>query len=1041
MTTKRDLELLYEIGCLRFLQRNWRQFLNADFQNEAEHTLRVIWIALIIAQYEKVVNKEKIIKMALIHDISESRTGDLHYVSRQYSARDEKKAIEDILKDTALEKELVPLWEEYEKRDSIEAKILLTFNNTPPTQLDQYFERQENVTIAGFGIGCDGTNSANLSIYYNATLLYSTLITTAGDESFFHNWFLDNSRQEGIYTLVLAVNVKNLCNKRNEGTIIDTNHFYVNASPPYVVSNAPNPPSPAGYYPNRVYNFTATITDNKAIDKVIFTFNGTNYAPANISSTYYVNLTDLYIGNYTYKWWANDTQAYSNETAYYPYSITKGTPVLTLSFTPSRNVIYPTATNVSCSADFNETAFYLYRNGTLVDNPDIQTNLAVGVYNYTCNISETENFTYAEVSNELVVNAGNDTESPSIEFLPPTPNNTAIYNTTQVINVSASDLNLANITIYVNGSAVVTCSYPLTVCTYSLVSDGNYSFYAIAYDSFENWNMTETRNITIDLTPPGVQFVFPTPENGIYNSSQTINVTIDDLYYDSISIYVNNLLMQSCYNMQYCEYNISGEGNFLFYGLGNDTAGNTNITELRNITIDYCTPNITNITGDWYNITGCLANDTMLWERNITETDLNYCNESNLSVYYEYNYTECDYCTPNLVNTSWTEWINISCLPDDTMNQTRNRTQYDENYCGEIENETFFEFRNTEYCDYPDNPIVILSADASPIIIINGTTENLFINAVNATNYYADITLPNGTVVRLNLTNNANTSFTDTLLTGIYNVTFFAENFAYVANTTDWFVVAPLIEWNISIINSSTGGVDSNITMYLVREEAYYNESTIGLYLLQGIPDWVFDMVINAFNGRLQITFLNDNISEDNNKTLGLDYKEYCLGFLAVYSIEPVDLIAWSDSQVTLSYAGLNFTNENNLKLYKCDDFDFFNQSCNGTWVLISQNKNTTTQTFTFNATTFSGFAIKESSDTGGGSGGGGGAAKQYVETKYASHLKAVQLALKTAERAQLYVEIIIAKNLKKIAETARLIVLSARISAETSIVQRQKAA
>ncbi|GAG17999.1 unnamed protein product, partial [marine sediment metagenome] len=59
----------------------------------------------------------------------------------------------------------------------------------------------------------------------------------------------------------------------------------------------------------------------------------------------------------------------------------------------------------------------------------------------------------------------------------------------------------------------------------------------------------------------------------------------------------------------------------------------------------------------------------------------------------------CDYCTPTLTNVSF-GWINISCLADDTMNQTRDLTQYDVNYCGEIDNETFVEYRNTEYCDY-----------------------------------------------------------------------------------------------------------------------------------------------------------------------------------------------------------------------------------------------------------------------------------------------------------------------------------------------------
>lgn len=138
MTQKRDLELLYEVGCLRFLQRNWRQFLNADFSNETEHSFRVAWIAMMLASYEKVKNIGKVVQMAMIHDIGESRSGDVHYISRLYTSRDEEMAIKDIFKGTAVEKEMIALWKEYEERKTIEAKIVKDADN-----LDVEFELKE----------------------------------------------------------------------------------------------------------------------------------------------------------------------------------------------------------------------------------------------------------------------------------------------------------------------------------------------------------------------------------------------------------------------------------------------------------------------------------------------------------------------------------------------------------------------------------------------------------------------------------------------------------------------------------------------------------------------------------------------------------------------------------------------------------------------------------------------------------------------------------------------------------------------------------
>jgi 5'-deoxynucleotidase YfbR-like HD superfamily hydrolase len=75
MSTKRDIELLFEIGCLRYIDRIWKRFLNHDSSNLSEHIFRVVWIAITIAKYEKKVNLEKIILMALSHDIAERRTG------------------------------------------------------------------------------------------------------------------------------------------------------------------------------------------------------------------------------------------------------------------------------------------------------------------------------------------------------------------------------------------------------------------------------------------------------------------------------------------------------------------------------------------------------------------------------------------------------------------------------------------------------------------------------------------------------------------------------------------------------------------------------------------------------------------------------------------------------------------------------------------------------------------------------------------------------------------------------------------------------
>lgn len=126
----RDLEFLYEIGAVRLIPRQWHRFHMENVGDLADHHFRVLWLSLMIAAREDVkVDTEKMMKMALVHDIAESRTGDVDYLARQYVMRNEQQGLEDMLSGTALYDEFIALYEEYEKRECIEAKIVKDADN------------------------------------------------------------------------------------------------------------------------------------------------------------------------------------------------------------------------------------------------------------------------------------------------------------------------------------------------------------------------------------------------------------------------------------------------------------------------------------------------------------------------------------------------------------------------------------------------------------------------------------------------------------------------------------------------------------------------------------------------------------------------------------------------------------------------------------------------------------------------------------------------------------------------------------------------
>ena len=126
---KRDIEFLYEIGTLKNTERSWQQFMGSGCASVPEHTFRVMFLALLIARGEKFDDEEKIIKMALVHDVAETRTGDANYLAAVYVTRDEKRAAADTFLGTAFADLYRDVLEEYEERKTSASKIVKDADN------------------------------------------------------------------------------------------------------------------------------------------------------------------------------------------------------------------------------------------------------------------------------------------------------------------------------------------------------------------------------------------------------------------------------------------------------------------------------------------------------------------------------------------------------------------------------------------------------------------------------------------------------------------------------------------------------------------------------------------------------------------------------------------------------------------------------------------------------------------------------------------------------------------------------------------------
>jgi putative hydrolase of HD superfamily len=128
MSNERDIDFLYEIGSLRNVPRGWRQHLGFDVASDLEHSYRIVWLALLISRMEKQGDENTIIKMALVHDVAETRTSDHSYVQKVYVTADEARAADDMFKGTIFG-DLRETLRKYEMRDTIEAKIVKDADN------------------------------------------------------------------------------------------------------------------------------------------------------------------------------------------------------------------------------------------------------------------------------------------------------------------------------------------------------------------------------------------------------------------------------------------------------------------------------------------------------------------------------------------------------------------------------------------------------------------------------------------------------------------------------------------------------------------------------------------------------------------------------------------------------------------------------------------------------------------------------------------------------------------------------------------------
>ena len=144
-----QIQFILEIDKLKTILRQTRITTNERYENSAEHSWHLAMLALVLHEYaNEPIDLFRVLKMVLVHDIVEIDAGDTFFFDTSgngtKAAREQKAANRLFgLLPADQQTELRGLWEEFEARETADAKFAAAVDRVAPTLLN-YVNREES---------------------------------------------------------------------------------------------------------------------------------------------------------------------------------------------------------------------------------------------------------------------------------------------------------------------------------------------------------------------------------------------------------------------------------------------------------------------------------------------------------------------------------------------------------------------------------------------------------------------------------------------------------------------------------------------------------------------------------------------------------------------------------------------------------------------------------------------------------------------------------------------------------------------------------
>ena len=114
---------LFETGMLNKTPRTGFRFLGSGKESVAEHILRTLFIGYSLCKLDPAADELKVLRMCLVHDLPEARTGDQNYMYKKYVTVDEEKAVRELTEHLPFGGEIRAVLEEFNEKKTREALL------------------------------------------------------------------------------------------------------------------------------------------------------------------------------------------------------------------------------------------------------------------------------------------------------------------------------------------------------------------------------------------------------------------------------------------------------------------------------------------------------------------------------------------------------------------------------------------------------------------------------------------------------------------------------------------------------------------------------------------------------------------------------------------------------------------------------------------------------------------------------------------------------------------------------------------------------